>query len=119
MRWDLRSQGVNRFDLFFTFFSRWHLDLTELRKLEQFVDDASFVRNIAQIKQENKERFAAWVERTHGLKLNTAAMFDIHVKRIHEYKVTFFSFQALLRKNFENSIYLIKSKLYDAYTQVN
>ena len=66
------------------------MDLTELRKLEQFVDDASFVRNIAQIKQENKERFATWVERTHGLKLNTRAMFDIHVKRIHEYKVSRF-----------------------------
>ena len=69
----------------------WHLDLTELRKLEQFVSDASFVRNIAQIKQENKERFASWVERTHGLKLNTSAMFDIHVKRIHEYKVNNFN----------------------------
>ena len=54
------------------------------------MDDASFVRNIAQIKQENKERFATWVERTHGLKLNTRAMFDIHVKRIHEYKVSRF-----------------------------
>ena len=56
------------------------------------MDDASFVRNIAQIKQENKERFATWVERTHGLKLNTRAMFDIHVKRIHEYKVYFVFF---------------------------
>ena len=50
----------------------WHLDLTGLRALEKFVSDPSFVRNVAQIKQENKERFAAWVERTHGLKLNTS-----------------------------------------------
>ena len=50
----------------------WHLDLTGLRGLEKFVSDPSFVRNVAQIKQENKERFAAWVERTHGLKLNTS-----------------------------------------------
>ena len=70
----------------FIIYHRWHLDLTQLRKLENFVSDPAFVRNVAQIKQENKERFAAWVERTHGMKLNTTAMFDIHVKRIHEYK---------------------------------
>jgi len=64
----------------------WHLDLTKLRQLEEFASDKSFIRQIAQIKQENKERLASWLSQSQGIKIDSKAMFDIHVKRIHEYK---------------------------------
>ena len=36
--------------------------------------------------QDNKKKFAAYLESTHGIKVNPDSMFDVHVKRIHEYK---------------------------------
>ncbi len=36
--------------------------------------------------QENKVKFASYLEATHGVKINPDSMFDVHVKRIHEYK---------------------------------
>ncbi len=39
------------------------------------------------MKQSNKERLAHYVETTLGLKVNTRAMFDVQIKRLHEYKV--------------------------------
>ena len=41
----------------------------------------------AAVKQSNKERLAQYVERTLGLKVNTQEMFDVQIKRLHEYKV--------------------------------
>ncbi|KZT00396.1 glycosyltransferase family 35 protein [Laetiporus sulphureus 93-53] len=61
-------------------------DLYKLEGLLKFVDDPGFQRKWAAIKQSNKERLAHYVETTLGLKINTNAMFDVQIKRIHEYK---------------------------------
>jgi starch phosphorylase len=64
----------------------WVTDLSELRKLAPYADDAGFREQWAACKHQNKERLAAIVEAECGISFNPNAMFDIQVKRIHEYK---------------------------------
>ena len=53
---------------------------------EAFADDESVLRRMAQIKRGNKEKFAAYVKQEYGIELNVNAIFDVQVKRLHEYK---------------------------------
>ena len=64
----------------------WLKDLSQLRELENFVDDEAFIARIRDVKQQNKVRLAKLVEERIGMILPTDAMFDIQVKRMHEYK---------------------------------
>ena len=57
-----------------------------LSKLEKYKDDKSVLGQLEAIKSENKRRFASWVARESGVTLNTDAIFDVQVKRLHEYK---------------------------------
>ena len=57
-----------------------------LKELEKFQDDAGVLARLGEIKSANKKAFATWVAREHGIFLNTDAMFDVQVKRLHEYK---------------------------------
>uniref|UniRef100_A0A3Q2DNK6 Alpha-1,4 glucan phosphorylase n=1 Tax=Cyprinodon variegatus TaxID=28743 RepID=A0A3Q2DNK6_CYPVA len=61
-------------------------DLDQLKKLLDFVDDNAFIRDVAKIKQENKLKLAAHLEEHYKVKINANSMFDVQVKRIHEYK---------------------------------
>uniref|UniRef100_A0A8C7LI32 Alpha-1,4 glucan phosphorylase n=1 Tax=Oncorhynchus mykiss TaxID=8022 RepID=A0A8C7LI32_ONCMY len=61
-------------------------DLFQLRKLLDFIDEDAFICDIANVKQENKQKFAAYLEKEYEVKINPESIFDIHVKRIHEYK---------------------------------
>ena len=61
-------------------------DLTQLNKLEAYVDDKAFKREWAEIKYANKVRLAQHISTTTGVSVNPKALFDIQVKRIHEYK---------------------------------
>ncbi|KAF7597618.1 Non-essential glycogen phosphorylase [Aspergillus hancockii] len=61
-------------------------DLTLLDKLEAFVDDRAFRKAWAEIKTANKIRLAKHIKETTGYRVNPNALFDIQVKRIHEYK---------------------------------
>jgi starch phosphorylase len=61
-------------------------DLTLLHKLEAFVDDKDFRKEWAEIKYANKVRLAKHIKDTTGHSVNPSALFDIQVKRIHEYK---------------------------------
>lgn len=63
------------------------LDETDaLRELDAFADDASFQEKFAAIKRANKEQLANLVGSRMGVRLDPSAMFDIQIKRIHEYK---------------------------------
>lgn len=64
----------------------WISNLSELRKLEQFVTNENFVRSIYKVKQENKMKLAQFFEKEYKMKIDPGAMFDMQVKRIHEYK---------------------------------
>ncbi len=64
----------------------WVADLEQLRQLESKVDDPLFRDQWQQVKQRNKGRLAQLVMQECGLHFNINAMFDVQVKRIHEYK---------------------------------
>ena len=64
----------------------WMADLQMLRKLEPLADDPAFGRRWRAVKRENKARLAEYIAARSGVALDPDWMFDIQVKRIHEYK---------------------------------
>ena len=61
-------------------------DMSSLAKLNNFADDTAFLEKLAASKRENKERFCRYVEQKNGIVLNPSSVFDVQVKRLHEYK---------------------------------
>jgi starch phosphorylase len=66
--------------------SAWENDLEELARLTGAAEDADFRRQFRGIKRTNKQRLAAEVMRRTGVELSINSLFDVQVKRIHEYK---------------------------------
>ncbi|MCW5666594.1 MAG: glycogen/starch/alpha-glucan phosphorylase [Piscinibacter sp.] len=64
----------------------WLTDLTQLKRLEPLADDPAFRARWRDIKRENKRVLAARVQRSTGVTLDPDSLFDVQVKRIHEYK---------------------------------
>ncbi len=64
----------------------WRLDLDQLRRLAPLADDAPFRQAFLAVKHANKVRLAALIHASTGLVVNPASLFDVQVKRIHEYK---------------------------------
>ncbi|MGE0113466.1 MAG: glycogen/starch/alpha-glucan phosphorylase [Steroidobacteraceae bacterium] len=64
----------------------WIKNLDELKKLEPLVEDAGFRKSWRDIKRGNKEQFARLIADRTGVIINPDSMFDVQVKRIHEYK---------------------------------
>ncbi len=64
----------------------WIADLERLERLRDHVDDAAFRRRWREAHRHNKERLAALVQHDCGLAFDPEALFDVQVKRIHEYK---------------------------------
>jgi starch phosphorylase len=64
----------------------WLLDLEQLRKLEPLAEDADFRAQWRDIKRANKTALASLIRERTGVVVNPQSMFDIQVKRIHEYK---------------------------------
>ncbi|PSR18675.1 glycogen phosphorylase [filamentous cyanobacterium CCP3] len=65
---------------------RWITNLDRLKDLEAHVDNADFRHAWQAIKQENKWSLARYIHDTLGLEVNPDSMFDVQIKRIHEYK---------------------------------
>ena len=65
---------------------QWLSELGQLRRLEAYVDDATFRAAWRSVKYANKQRLAAYVKARTGIALDPGWLFDIQVKRIHEYK---------------------------------
>ena len=65
---------------------QWVTDLSRLSQLEGYLDDPVFRQTWRDIKLENKQRLAALIERETGVRVSSNALFDVQVKRIHEYK---------------------------------
>ena len=57
-----------------------------LRKLDDHANDRTVLSRLAEIKRQNKVDFAAYAKQTQGVTLNPDAIFDVQVKRLHEYK---------------------------------
>ncbi len=64
----------------------WICHLARLRELATHAADADFRERWRMVKQANKQRLAEYVRRKLGIECHLAAMFDVHVKRMHEYK---------------------------------
>ncbi len=64
----------------------WAQDLELIKGVEDFVDDSGFRAEYRRIKQGNKQVLAEEIQRSLGLQVNTDAIFDIQIKRFHEYK---------------------------------
>lgn len=64
----------------------WIVHLEQLTKLKPLVNDKAFLRDLQKVKQENKMRLCEYLHKVMGIKLNPSSMFDMQVKRIHEYK---------------------------------
>ena len=62
------------------------LDAAELENLMKYRDDKSVLEKIEQIKYENKKRFASYLKTQAGIVINPDSVFDMQVKRLHEYK---------------------------------
>ena len=64
----------------------WLYELSELRKLEPFATDPDFQGRFREVRLKNKQELAKLIEAATGIRVNPETMFDILVKRIHEYK---------------------------------
>ena len=64
----------------------WLRDLSRLAELEPFAEDPAFLEAFAQVKRSNKTQLAGLLAERDGLTLDPTAMFDVMVKRLHEYK---------------------------------
>jgi starch phosphorylase len=64
----------------------WLTNLERLRGLEAFIDDADFRRQWREVKRATKARLSVYIQSKTGIELNPDSLFDIQVKRIHEYK---------------------------------
>ena len=64
----------------------WLNDLAELRRLEPYAEDRDFCNRWREVKLTNKQRLAAVIEERTGVCVNPDSLFDVQVKRIHEYK---------------------------------
>ncbi len=85
-RWLLRANPLLAAAITRRLGDGWVRDLDALRGLEPAADDAAFRAEFRSVKRANKERLAKVVARVAGVRLDPDALFDVQVKRIHEYK---------------------------------
>ncbi len=64
----------------------WITDLDELKKITDYAEDKGFRKKFAEIKLNNKKRLADYIRKENNLDIDPNSMFDIQIKRIHEYK---------------------------------
>lgn len=64
----------------------WITDLSRLRDLNKFTDDSAFLERLEAVKRSGKETLSEYCFQKFGYRLNPDSMFDVQVKRIHEYK---------------------------------
>lgn len=89
----------------------WEKDLTKLKGLEKLAKDEKALKRFMDIKRENKVAFAAYLKESLGVEVNPDSIFDVQIKRLHEYKRQFL--------NILNIMYmynrLLEDPAYDPY----
>ena len=104
---------------------QWRTDLSQIKQLSQFASESAFKRAIADIKFENKVKLANYVKKTLDIDLDPHALFDVQVKRIHEYKRQILNvlhiiarYQAMLEnpeKEWQPRVFILAGKAASAY----
>ena len=79
----------------------WITNLSQLKKLEAFANDRDFQKRVMAIKRENKVRLADLIQRELGVKVNVDSIFDVQVKRMHEYKRQLLNAMDIMHQYFE------------------
>lgn len=64
----------------------WVNNLSELKQLEKYIDDEAVLNKLMAIKKIKKEQLAAYIKEVEGVELDPNSLFDIQIKRLHEYK---------------------------------
>lgn len=65
---------------------KWITDFSQMKNLEKYVADEKVTDRFLEIKSEKKKQLAQFIEKTQGIKINPDSIFDIQIKRLHEYK---------------------------------
>ena len=79
----------------------WKTDLSQLKKLEKYVEDESVMRELCQIKLHRHEQLANSVKKKDGIDIDPNTCFDVQIKRLHEYKRQFLNILAILELYYE------------------
>lgn len=64
----------------------WVKDLTQLKQLEKLADNTEALQELTAIKKHNKELLAAFLKKTQGISIDPNSVYDVQIKRLHEYK---------------------------------
>ncbi|OOF44924.1 glycogen/starch/alpha-glucan phosphorylase [Rodentibacter trehalosifermentans] len=105
--------------------TEWRCDLSQIKKLETFAHEKAFKEAIADIKYANKVKLADYVKHTLGIELDPNALFDVQVKRIHEYKRQMLNVLHIIarynvmianpEKNWQPRVFILAGKAASAY----
>ncbi len=85
-RWLLMSNPLLARLITDTIGDGWIRNLDELRKLEKYADNSQFQKKFSEVKHKNKERLAQYIRKKTGEVVDPSTLFDVQVKRLHEYK---------------------------------
>ena len=93
----------------------WAKDLSQLKQLQQFADDENFQQQFMTIKHENKRKLAEEIKKTTGVTVDANAIFDVQIKRLHEYKrqhLNLLHILALYRRLLNDADYDMQPRVY-------
>lgn len=93
----------------------WAKNLHMLTELEDYAEDANFQKDFMSVKYKNKVKLAAEIKSLTGIEVNPKAIFDVHIKRLHEYKrqhLNLLHILALYRRLLENPRLDIHSRVF-------
>jgi starch phosphorylase len=94
---------------------QWPVNLTQLDQLSKLADNKTFQNQFMKVKQRNKEALAKEIKNITGISVDTKAIFDIQIKRLHEYKrqhLNLLHIMALYRRLLENPDYDIHPRVF-------
>jgi len=79
----------------------WATDLSQLKQLEKFADDKAVLKRFLDIKQVKREHLAKYIKRQERVLIDPDSIYDVQIKRLHEYKRQFLNILAILELYYE------------------